>query len=188
MDPLLPLGLLSGCLGAYSGVKTEKIKRECDPNGNCSYKPIIPAQQPVQLRFFSNLVRDVSENWKRLSVGSSRNLKSNSSYSDETFTHLTSNELPADDVKTEGVSSLAASQPDNSKEPSTGFKLQLPNNFQPLKSKFYGDSFQMHRSSVVKNAFLSPALAEDELLMNLPHVDVVVSNLCFLDSEKCLLC
>ena len=164
MDPLLPMGLLSGCLGAYSGMKTEKIKREAPVSPDGDNKPIAPSEQPVKLRFFSNFVRDLSEGFNRLRTSSSFNQGTTTSQSDEGFSRVSDDEKNGNDVN--GIH--------HSFESFIEFKVKLPHNFQPLKSKFYGDHVRMRHSAVVKNAFLSPALASDDLLNRLPHVDIVV--------------
>ena len=171
MDPLLPLGLLAGCLGAYSGVTTEKVKREApiSPANGDSSKPTVPSKQSVNIRYFSNLVRDVGDGFNRLRTSSSFNQsKPTRSQSDEMFSRVTDDKIDGSDASNEN------GHPFHSAEPFAGFKVKLPHNFQPLKSKFFGDHFRMRRSAVVKNAFLSPALASDEMLSRLPHVDIVV--------------
>ena len=171
MDPLLPLGILSGCLGAYSGVKTEKIKRDLNsPGFSNGHKPTAPSKQPVRLRYLSNLVRDVGEGFSRMRSSSSAPDVKVPPPSEEDFTHLSTDGLNRGMKKSE-----SAYYP--SHDSTSAFKLNLPHNFQPLRSKFYGDNFQMRRSSVVQNAFISPALANDDMLKRLPHVDIVVSRL-----------
>ena len=165
MDPLLPLGLLSGCLAAYPGTKTEKIKRTtpgCDDSNN--NKPTAPSEQPVSFQYFSNLVKDVGDGFNRMR-DSTKQRKAET------------NEKPLDNFVHLDVGDANGNKPEE-RESDVKFKLTLPHNFQPLKSKFCGDNFRMHRTPIVKNPFLSPALASDDLIKTLPHVDIIVS-FCF---------
>ena len=68
MDPLLPLGLLSNCLAAYPGTKSEKIKRTTSVSDefNNNPKPLAPSQQPVSFQFLSNFVKDVGDGFNRM--------------------------------------------------------------------------------------------------------------------------
>ena len=189
MDPLLPLGVLSGCLSAYSGVEAVKVKRESANEVQSPVsRPLSPSQQPVKIKYLSNLIKDVNEGFTRIRSGSTQSNSLSSARWDEDFkpehSHTSSlpnekyvemKEMPsASQQKTSEVGSFSSS-PEDSYEPSMDFKVTLPHNFEPLRSKFCGDNFQMQASSVVKNAFMSPANAEDELLLNLPHVEIVVS-------------
>jgi len=193
MDPLLPLGVLSGCLSAYSGVKSVKVKRESvDELSSPVSRPLSPSQQPVKIKYLSNLMKDVEEGITRFR--SATTLLPSTWWDDEFKPHHSNSsteiveKLPRTEEKASTSNQLTLddngtySSPEVFRSASMDFKVKLPQDFKPLKSKFCGDNFQMHSSSVVTNAFLSPALAEDELLKYLPHVDIVVS---FLYSNSC---
>lgn len=53
------------------------------------------------------------------------------------------------------------------------FKVKLANNFMPLKSKYFGERTKVHHTALVKNPYISPGLASDEMLSTLPYVDIV---------------
>ena len=176
MDPLLPLGVLSGCLSAYSGAKTERIKRS-----NASLNDYqSPLDQPVEIKYLTNLFKDVEASFTRNCLSASGSGQNVSSWwnSDlvSSFYLTASSTTPC---KEESPSASREEKLDNSKasrnKSSCEFKMKLPCGFQPLRSKFCGDSFYMHPSSLAKSPFMSPALADDALMASLPHVDIVVS-------------
>ncbi|XP_078482715.1 hormone-sensitive lipase [Ciona intestinalis] len=197
MDPLLPLGILSGCLGAYSGVKIEKIKRS--ESSQCPLstpeRPMSPSSKPVNVSLLSNFVKDVGAGFAKIANSASSSNVEKTWWDDEFEiiniegkTSPKSGEQPNlidldsevemltmnNNSDTPNGPELTSSAPCSSAQsPSLDFHLKLPQNFQPLKSKFAGDSFKMHRSPLVKNAYISPALAPDELLKGLPYTDIV---------------
>ncbi|XP_076815619.1 hormone-sensitive lipase-like [Clavelina lepadiformis] len=222
MDPLLPLGVLSGCLGAYSGVKTKKIKRRTSKDWDASLRPMSPSRQPVSVKLLSSFVKDVGETFNRITnnATSTKRKPEDKTWWDEEFEVVSPDEISKtisdqsidqsrDEEKHRNSSAMsidginnnsAGADPDTTSEKTptssshmqdddpgetiqrggrsslqtgTKFKLKLPHSFRPLKSKFCGDNFQMHHSPVVRNAFISPALASEDLLRKLPYVDIV---------------
>ena len=189
MDPILPLGVLSGCLSAYAGVESSWVKRNSTDGTEHSFDPISPSLQPMKMKYLSNLFKDVEEflnrmqplnQWKQdgltwwdeqfhvLHLDEEASAKKKSIHENEMFS---STERSSSDSLLDQFDALQSC----SSVPGLEFQLKLPQDFKPLKSKFCGDSFQMYSSSKVRNPFMSPALADDELMKNLPHVDIVVS-------------
>ena len=210
MDPLLPLGVLSGCLSAYSGVKTVKVKRGSLDALSSIERPVSPSQQPVKIKYLSNLFKDVEEGITRIRSGSNipsastwwdteisgSNIPSASTWWDTEICHHhpdSTEMIEIRPVKEKASTSQDvtiqesnSTSPEDSQEASMEFKVKLPQGFKPLRSKFCGDNFQMHQSPLVKNAFMSPALADDELVQYLPHVDIVVSSVSIIYFQQSL--
>ena len=174
MDPLLPLGLLSGCVRSYSGVEKNCIQHPRTDEDRVIEAPVSPSRQPVRIKYISNLMKDVEEGFTRMR---SNHLLTHQTWWDKEFNyqHALKVVQKEDNYSTSSeASSHSQSQlPDS--DPYLNFKVKLPHDFQPLKSKFCGGNFQTDSSPATKDPFMSPALASDELMKNLPHVDIVVS-------------
>ena len=190
MDPILPLGVLSGCLSAYAGMKTSWVKRDAG-DVSCIYDPppTPPSMQPMRMKYLSNLRKDFEETILRMQALAQWKPETGTWW-DEQFHILHLDEENRNKIQEESHNFSCSDDnilsPTSLKEqfenlshtssPGLEFQIKLPHNFQPLKSKFCGDNFQMPSSSTVKNPFMSPGLASDDMMMRLPHVDIVVSG------------
>ena len=184
MDPILPLGIMSGCLSAYVGVKESWVKRE-NKNTHNEPDPVLPSLQPLRIKYLSNLKKDLEDSLKRIQLSSSWP-RVEPTWWDEQF-HVQIDEESNGTVRRRSITEVHSYHASDAavldsqfgalhtSTPCTDFQIKLPHNFKPLKSKFCGDSFRMRLPPVAKNAFMSPALAKDDLMKNLPHVDIVVS-------------
>lgn len=191
MDPLLPLGVLSGCLSAYAGIETTWVKRQTDEDQPTldQSRPICPSLQPMRMKYLSNLRKDFEENIVRL--GTEEHWRPDeSTWWDEQF-HLISlasaekgemidskHMVPVHGHNND-LSIVKAKFNDLKKglnNPNTSFKIKLPDDFEPLKSKFFGDNFHIGSFPQSNNPFMSPVFADDQLMSKLPHVDIVVSG------------
>ena len=179
MDPLLPLGVLSACLDAYSGSDVETVKRCSFDSTSVSESKLDPTVKPVKIKYLSNLFKDVHHGFTRMSESlnsrpSSPPEDDSSFVSKESDKETTSNPIVSSSKSTENV------KKEQDKDKESQFQIKLPANFEPLRSKFCCESFRIRRSSsLATNSYLSPALADDEMMMNLPHVDIMVSHMLF---------
>lgn len=202
MDPLLPLGVLSACLGAYSGNEGEETKRRCSAvsTGSQNTKPVDPTMKPVKIKYISNLLKDVHHGFSKMSV--SRN--SNSEIGSENLEVATlspnnqnsenkrkSFDLPATPPNVSEFQSPKLTEEESHRVESSSslappkFCVKLPHNFEPLLSKFCCDNFRMPAASshLRNNSYLSPALADDYMMEHLPHVDIMVSHVTLIKNK-----
>lgn len=149
------------------------------------YKPEVPHQPSTLSRLFKSVGDKFSE---VLSFRADGNPKT---YWDEEFdlvdieddedidqAILQDTETPVDisPDQSPNLKILLTDNNGNPGEPEAHFKIKLPHGFHPLKSKFFGERVIVHHTSLVKNPYISPALAPDDMLLTLPHVDIVVSK------------
>ena len=192
MDPLLPLGVLSGCLSAYAGVETTWVKRKLDDDvfSTNRSEPTCPSLQPMRMKYLSNLRKDFEESIKRL--GSEEHwTPGGSTWWDEQFHQLNlfaaengdqanskSHKEATSPDRVSDLSSVRALFEESKSKlngPDTNFKIKFLSDFEPLKSKFLGDNFHIGGFHRTKNVFMSPVFASNEMMIKLPHIDIVVS-------------
>lgn len=229
MDPILPLCMLSACMCAYTGFRTEEIEyntedHKLQPTSDVAHseaecqRPLTPTDS--QNSVISTFFQDVGEGLRRLGPGSSRpEPNSENWWDDELTVHESADAAEAspkpsrltgyfkdfgkkvssmfstqsphvpdtywnsefdlvsldseDDSPTNEASSLQDHQGSNMANLQPHFKVKLANNFVPLKSRFFGQRMKVHHTALVKNPYISPGLAPDEMLASLPFVDLV---------------
>ncbi|XP_067111586.1 lipase, hormone-sensitive a isoform X1 [Osmerus mordax] len=154
IDPLLPLGVLSKCLNAYAGNERQTVRASSGVNS------------------LSALGRDTALLFNDLKQGASSWLQS---FLDPNWT-LGNPGTPSSSPRRTPQSSPRS--PCNSSSPahSPAGPRDYPEGFEPLRSEQLA-MISTSNCPVVKNPFVSPLLAPDDLLRGLPPVHIVASAL-----------
>lgn len=147
IDPLLPLGVLAKCLNAYAGADSQTVQPAV-ASGSLS---ALGRDTAVLL---SDLTQGAS-NWIQSfldpmrTTGGTRSLSSRSQ-SNRTFSHTS--------------------------PPNSGGHMDYPEGFEPLRSECLA-FISPTSCPVIRNPFVSPLLAPNNLLRGLPPVHIVASAL-----------
>ncbi|XP_008284011.1 lipase, hormone-sensitive a [Stegastes partitus] len=148
IDPLLPLGVLAKCLNAYAGAECQSVQPAVGSGG------------------LSSLGRDTAMLLSDLTHGASNWIQS---FLDPTRTS-DAGRSPSQRRIDAGRTSAVAS-PTNS-----GCHVEYPEGFEPLRSECL--AFVRPTSCpIIRNPFVSPLLAPNNLLRGLPPVHIVASAL-----------
>ncbi|XP_077975941.1 hormone-sensitive lipase-like isoform X1 [Styela clava] len=152
------------------------------------YKPEASSQQRPSI---TNFFKDMGRRFSTLLTPETKTEKADTFWDDEF--DMVSIDNPADDLDdsteyTLGENSVTSASSTNNngifiRKGSTAstsgdlveahFKIKLANNFSPLKSRYFGERTKVHHTALVKNPYISPALAPDEMLRSLPYLDIV---------------
>uniref|UniRef100_A0A8C6T1I1 Hormone-sensitive lipase n=1 Tax=Neogobius melanostomus TaxID=47308 RepID=A0A8C6T1I1_9GOBI len=154
IDPLLPLGVLSKCMNAYSGMGSEAV---------------VPS---VGGGSFSALTRDTALLLSDLTQGASNWIQS---FLDPRRTIDRSRTQPLPPRDAVAINSTAASAPLNHSVHLDSL-VAYPEGFQPLRSQCRS-VIQISSCPILKNPFVSPLLATEQLLKGLPPVHIVAPAL-----------
>lgn len=154
IDPLLPLGVLAKCLNAYTGMGSE---------------PVVPA---VGRGSLSTLTRDTALLLGDLTQGASNWIQS---FLDPRRSIDRSRSQTLTSKVTVTINNTATSASPNRSVHSDS-SVEYPEGFEPLRSQCRS---VVHPTScpILKNPFVSPLLATEQLLRGLPPVHIVASAL-----------
>ncbi|KAM8767071.1 lipase, hormone-sensitive a isoform 1-T1 [Acanthopagrus schlegelii] len=153
IDPLLPLGVLTKCLNAYAGADCETVQPAV---GNSSLSSL--GRDTAVL--LSDLTQGAS-NWIQSFLdpmrtsGGTRSLSSAQRRYQSTDTHET---------------------PTHASTPNGGDHVDYPDGFEPMRSQCLA-FVRPTPSPIIRNPFVSPLLAPNNLLRGLPPVHIVASAL-----------
>ncbi|XP_071355910.1 lipase, hormone-sensitive a isoform X2 [Trachinotus anak] len=153
IDPMLPLGVLAKCLNAYAGADSYTVQ----PAVESSSLSALGRDTAVLL---SDLTQGAS-NWIQSfldpmrSTGGARSLSSSQRRSQSSETHRTSN---------------------HTSTPTPGGHVDYPQGFEPLRSQCLA-FIRPTSCPIIRNPFVSPLLAPNNLLRGLPPVHIVASAL-----------
>ncbi|XP_070620158.1 hormone-sensitive lipase isoform X8 [Erythrolamprus reginae] len=193
LDPLLPLSVLCKCLNAYAGMESEQQ----DDSTLEKLDPVDMMRRNTALLFrdlrlgASVLVGSLMDKTDTVRKSSSEiSLKSKplACHKDSRKKSQTcQNFLGSSDVQRDSSSSTLESEDqasfffsdqDQEALPSSNSQgLMFPDGFQPLRSNQPATSVPLEQSPIVKNPFMSPLLAPDEMLKGLPPVHIVACAL-----------
>ncbi|KAM4630567.1 lipase, hormone-sensitive a isoform 1-T2 [Polymixia lowei] len=153
IDPLLPLGVLAKCLNAYAGVESQTVQRA------------------VGTGTLSSLGRDTALLLSDLTQGASNWIQS---FLDPMRT--TGRAGSPSVVEKRSPSNETQRTSPHTSPPTSGDPTDYPDGFEPLRSNCLAT---IHQSScpIIKNPFVSPLLAPNNLLRGLPPVHIVASAL-----------
>ncbi|XP_026537248.1 hormone-sensitive lipase isoform X2 [Notechis scutatus] len=193
LDPLLPLSVLCKCLSAYAGMESEQP----DDSALEKLDPMDMMRRNTALLFrdlrlgASALVgslMDKTEALRKSASETSLKCKPFASHKDARKKSQTcQNFLGSSDVQRDPSSTT----PEPEDQPTFFFSdqdqeafssssprgLMFPDGFQPLRSIQPAASLPLALSPIVKNPFMSPLLAPDEMLKGLPPVHIVACAL-----------
>ncbi|XP_032084318.1 hormone-sensitive lipase isoform X2 [Thamnophis elegans] len=193
LDPLLPLSVLCKCLSAYAGMESEQP----DDLSLEKLDPMNMMRRNTALLFrdlrlgASALVGSLMDKTEALRKSASEtSLKSKpfaSHKESRKKSQTCQNFLGSSDVQRDSC----ATTPDPEDQPTFFFSdqdkeafpssdpqgLMFPDGFQPLRTGQAAASLPLELSPIVKNPFMSPLLAPDEMLKGLPPVHIVACAL-----------
>ncbi|XP_074543251.1 lipase, hormone-sensitive a isoform X2 [Halichoeres trimaculatus] len=153
IDPLLPLGVLAKCLNAYAGVDCQSV------------------QPSVENSTLSTLGRDTAILLSDLTQGASNWIQS---FLDPSRTSGGARSLASSPRRTQSTGALRTTT-ENSTQ-SCVDQVEYPEGFQPLRSECLA-FIRPTSCPIIKNPFVSPLLAPNNLLRGLPPVHIVASAL-----------
>ncbi|XP_053124571.1 hormone-sensitive lipase isoform X2 [Hemicordylus capensis] len=202
LDPLLPLSVLSKCLGAYAGVEPDHLE-----------SPTLEKLSPMNIvrRDTALLFRDLrlgASSWfssflenTGKSNGASGAAEAVRKSISEAALNSTSLSSCLDSRKSQTCQNLSCATdtplgPGHSHTPASEHQasfflddaeeatpsshdhtLTFPDGFQPLRSDQPATSLSLDLSPIMKNPFMSPLLAPDSMLKGLPPVHIVACTL-----------
>ncbi|KAG8143503.1 putative Hormone-sensitive lipase-like protein [Naja naja] len=203
LDPLLPLSVLCKCLSAYAGMESEQP----DDSALEKLDPMNMMRRNTALLFrdlrlgASALVGslmdktgkhkgagEVNEALRKSASDTSLKCKPFASHKDSRKKSQTcQNFLGSSDVQRDPSSTTPepedqptfffSDQDQEAVSSSTPQGLMFPDGFQPLRSNQPAARLPLELSPIVKNPFMSPLLAPDEMLKGLPPVHIVACAL-----------
>ncbi|XP_058052070.1 hormone-sensitive lipase isoform X3 [Ahaetulla prasina] len=202
LDPLLPLSVLCKCLSAYAGMESEQpddsTLEKLDPMNMMRHNTALLFRD---LRLGASALvgslMDKTGKHNRAGAGnealrksaSETSLKSKSfaSHKDSRKKSQTCQNFLGSDLQRDSSPTIPDpdDQPtfffsDRDQEAFSSSKLQgliFPDGFQPLRSNQPATSLPLEQSPIVKNPFMSPLLAPDEMLKGLPPIHIVACAL-----------
>ncbi|XP_039208135.1 hormone-sensitive lipase isoform X3 [Crotalus tigris] len=203
LDPLLPLSVLCKCLSAYAGMESEQP----DDSALEKLDPMNMMRRNTALLFRDlrlgasalvgslmdktgkrNRAGAVNEALRKSASETSLKLKPFASHKDSRKKSQTcQNFLGSSDVQRD----TSSTTPDSEDQPtfflsdqdqeafssSSAQGLVFPDGFQPLRTSQPAASLPLELSPIVKNPFMSPLLAPDEMLKGLPPIHIVACAL-----------
>uniref|UniRef100_UPI00398F0088 hormone-sensitive lipase n=1 Tax=Pristiophorus japonicus TaxID=55135 RepID=UPI00398F0088 len=197
IDPLLPLSVLSKCLSAYAG--TEPVTSASSNLEKVDTLSMVRNDTAVLLRdlrqgasaWLNSLLETgktsrtpevVRKSCSEATLSGVSDVCSTTDLEHNFVMSRTCQEL-ADVTPSSSRTSLVAQGPpgaqprEGEQEPQAG-PTQYPQGFQPLRSNASPANIQLQTSAIVKNPYMSPLLAPDDMLRGLPPVHLVVSVDC----------
>nr|XP_043908276.1 lipase, hormone-sensitive a isoform X1 [Solea senegalensis] len=153
IDPLLPLGVLAKCLNAYAGAESNVV------------------QPSVTNNSLSSLSRDTAVLLSDLTQGASNWIQS---FLDPMLT--SGGALSMSSLQRRQQSSETRRTLTQISEPNAVCHVDYPQGFEPLRSECLA-FIRPTSSPIIRNPFVSPVLAPNNLLRGLPPVHIVASAL-----------
>uniref|UniRef100_UPI00398E3204 hormone-sensitive lipase-like n=1 Tax=Pristiophorus japonicus TaxID=55135 RepID=UPI00398E3204 len=196
IDPLLPLSVLSKCLSAYAG--TEPVTSASSNLEKVDTLSMVRNDTAVLLRdlrqgasaWLNSLLETgktsrtpevVRKSCSEATLSGVSDVCSTTDLEHNFVMSRTCQEL-ADVTPSSSRTSLVAQGPpgaqprEGEQEPQAG-PTQYPQGFQPLRSNASPANIQLQTSAIVKNPYMSPLLAPDDMLRGLPPVHLVACAL-----------
>ncbi|KAK7139259.1 hypothetical protein R3I93_016406 [Phoxinus phoxinus] len=166
IDPLLPLIVLYKCIDAYAGANCQSVQPAL-------HLDTLTALGQDTVKMLSNFAQGAS-NWLQTFIDPKAPPLSSATTSSNGATTSSNGAT---------TSSNGATTSSNGPSPSKSHSVKrqqevqdYPENFEPLRSRCLAD-IQTPRTPIMKNPFVSPLLAPDNLLKGLPPVHIVASAL-----------
>ncbi|KAM7373491.1 hypothetical protein PAMP_008338 [Pampus punctatissimus] len=153
IDPLLPLGVLTKCLNAYAGAESQAV------------------QPAVASGSLSSLGRDTAMLLNDLTQGASNWIQS---FLDPMRTTGGARSPPSVERRT--LSKNTHGMLSHTSPPNSGGHKAYPEGFEPLRSECLA-FIRPTSCPIIRNPFVSPLLAPNNLLRGLPPVHIVASAL-----------
>ncbi|XP_041665686.1 lipase, hormone-sensitive a [Cheilinus undulatus] len=154
IDPLLPLGVLAKCLNAYAGADCQTVQPAVGNSGLSSLSRDTAVLLSDLTQGASNWIQSFLDPAR--ATGGTRSLSSSPKRSQNNGTaHRTTN---------------------NNSTQNCGDYMEYPEGFQPLRSECLA-FIRPTSCPIIKNPFVSPLLAPNNLLRGLPPVYIVASAL-----------